>query len=125
MDGRGSTFESFAASHTIEPVQRVCFLLRVKPDRLDEYKAAHQNVWPEMRDALTRHGWRNYSLFLKEDGLLVGYVEVEDFQRSLAGMQTEEVNARWQAAMTQFFEPLTTGAADTSLVTLEQVFYLP
>jgi L-rhamnose mutarotase len=110
---------------TIRVVQRVCFLLRVKPDRLDEYRAAHRNVWPEMRDALTRHGWHNYSLFLGGDGLLVGYVEVQDFQRSVAGMQTEDVNARWQAAMTEFFEPLTTGAADTSLVTLEQVFYLP
>jgi L-rhamnose mutarotase len=106
-------------------VQRVCFLLRVKPDRLDEYKAAHTNVWPEMRDALSRHGWHNYSLFLGSDGLLVGYVEVEDFQRAVAGMQAEEVNARWQAAMTHFFEPLKTGAADTSLVTLEHVFYLP
>ena len=106
-------------------MQRVCFLLRVKRDRLDEYKAAHKNVWPEMREALSRHGWHNYSLFLADDGLLVGYVEVEDFGQSVAGMQAEEVNARWQAAMTDFFEPLTTGAADTSLVTLEQVFYLP
>src|SRR4051794_25431881 len=67
---------------TILPVQRVCFLLRVRPDRLDEYKAAHRNVWPEMRDALSRHGWHNYSLFLAEDGLLVGYVETDDFARA-------------------------------------------
>jgi L-rhamnose mutarotase len=107
-------------------VQRVCFLLRVKPDRLDEYKAAHRNVWPEMREALSRHGWHNYSLFLGKDGLLVGYVELDrDFEQAVAGMQGEDVNARWQAAMTDFFEPLKTGAADTSLVTLEQVFYLP
>jgi L-rhamnose mutarotase len=107
-------------------VQRVCFLLRVKPDRLDEYKAAHRNVWPDMRAALSRHGWHNYSLFLADDGLLVGYVEVEpDFEQAVAGMQREEVNARWQAAMIDFFEPLATGAADTSLVTLEQVFHLP
>jgi L-rhamnose mutarotase len=106
-------------------MQRVCFLLRVRKDRLDEYKAAHRNVWPEMRAALTRHGWQNYSLFLGEDGLLVGYVETEDFQTSVAGMQGEEVNGRWQATMKPFFEALQSGAADTSLVTLEQVFYLP
>jgi L-rhamnose mutarotase len=106
-------------------VQRVCFLLRVKPDRLEEYKAAHRDVWPEMRDALSRHGWHNYSLFLGADGLLVGYVETEDFARAVAGMQGEDINARWQAAMAHLFEPLATGAADTSLVTLEQVFFLP
>jgi L-rhamnose mutarotase len=118
-------FESASRWLTIRGVQRVCFLLRVKPDRLDEYKAAHRTVWPEMRDALSRHGWHNYSLFLADDGLLVGYLETEDFDRAVAGMQSEEVNARWQAAMKDLFQPLKTGAADTSLLTLEQVFYLP
>ena len=46
---------------------------------------------------------------------MVGYVEVEDFDRAVAGMQGEEVNARWQAAMRPLFEPLKSGAADTSL----------
>ncbi len=44
-------------------MQRICFLLKVKPDKLDEYKRRHQAVWPEMRDALSRTGWHNYSLF--------------------------------------------------------------
>jgi L-rhamnose mutarotase len=33
-------------------VERVCFLARVRPDRLDEYRARHESVWPEMRAAL-------------------------------------------------------------------------
>lgn len=108
-------------------MKRVCFTLRVRPDRLDEYKAAHRHVWPEMLDALRRHGWRNYSLFLGDDGLLVGYVEVADgdFDRAVAGMQREPVNARWQKEMAGFFEPLASGAADTSLIVLEPVFHLP
>jgi L-rhamnose mutarotase len=105
-------------------MQRICFLLRVRPDQLNEYKAAHRNVWPEMRAALTRHGWHNYSLFLGEDGLLVGYVETDDFDNAVAGMQNEEVNTRWQATMKPFFQSLKSGAADTSLVTLEQIFHL-
>ena len=110
---------------TESPVQRICFVLRVKRDRLDEYRRAHAEVWPEMRAALSRHGWRNYSLFLRPDGLLVGYLETPDFERAVAGMQTEEVNARWQAAMKEYFEPLETGAADTSLERLEPVFFQP
>ncbi|MGD0767051.1 MAG: L-rhamnose mutarotase [Tepidisphaeraceae bacterium] len=106
-------------------MQRVCFLLRVKSDRLAAYKKAHRNVWPEMLAALTRHGWTNYSLFLKSDGLLVGYVETPDFKRAVDGMQTEDVNTRWQAAMKDFFTTLGTGAADTSLEVLEEVFHLP
>ena len=105
-------------------MQRICFQLQVKKDRLAEYKEAHKNVWPEMRAALTKHGWHNYSLFLREDGLLIGYVETPDFKKAVAGMQNEPINARWQSAMKDFFVQLKSGAADTSLQTLEQVFYL-
>lgn len=106
-------------------MQRICFLLKVKKDRLDEYKARHQNVWPEMREALSRTGWHNYSLFLREDGLLVGYLETEDFQAAQEGMEKEEVNARWQAEMAEFFEALDGQRPDEAMRPLEQVFYLP
>src|SRR5262245_16067769 len=67
-------------------VERVCFALRVRANRLDEYRARHRAVWPEMLDALRATGWRNYSLFLSEDGLLIGYLETDDFEAALAGM---------------------------------------
>ena len=105
-------------------MQRICFLLQVKPDRLAEYKLAHTQVWPDMLAALSRHGWTNYSLFLKPDGLLVGYLETPDFQKALAGMQSEEINTRWQSAMKDFFMPLRNAAPDTSLERLEEVFHL-
>ncbi|MEZ4663650.1 MAG: L-rhamnose mutarotase [Caldilineaceae bacterium] len=60
-------------------MQRACFLLKVKPERLDEYKERHQNVWPDMLAALSETGWHNYS-FLREDGLLVGYFETPSLQ---------------------------------------------
>ena len=47
-------------------MQRICFTLQVKPDRLDEYRAIHQQVWPEMQQALRETGWQNYSLFLRK-----------------------------------------------------------
>ena len=106
-------------------MQRICFLLKVKQDRLDEYKQRHENVWPEMREALSRTGWHNYSLFLREDGLLVGYVETEDFQAALDGMAATEVNARWQAEMGEFFEALDGQRPDKAMRPLEQVFFLP
>lgn len=105
-------------------MRRYCFLLQVKPDRLDEYKERHREVWPEMLQALRDTGWRNYSLFLRPDGLLVGYVECEDFQACLDGMAAREVNARWQAEMSEFFVNLDGGAADRSMRPLEEVFHL-
>ncbi|WP_148572936.1 L-rhamnose mutarotase [Nocardioides caldifontis] len=105
-------------------MQRVCFRLRVKPDRLEEYKARHRAVWPEMLQALADHGWHNYSLFLGEDGLLIGYVETPSIEEAVAGMGTTEVNARWQAEMAQFFEDLEDAQPDTGFVQLEEVFHL-
>jgi L-rhamnose mutarotase len=77
---------------------RYCFLLRVRPERMDEYRRRHAAVWPEMLQALADTGWRNYSLFLAGDGLLVGYVEADDLQTSLDAMAGTEVNARWRTS---------------------------
>ena len=105
-------------------MERVCFLLRVRPDRLDEYKQRHRDVWPEMLDALRATGWRNYSLFLDADGVLVGYLETDDFQAALARMEATDVNARWQAEMSRYFELPGDERPDTGLRRLEEVFHL-
>jgi L-rhamnose mutarotase len=104
-------------------MERVCFLLQVRPERLEEYKARHVHVWQEMREALSSTGWRNYSLFLRNDGLLVGYLETPSFEKALAGMAALEVNQRWQEEMKPFFIGLR-GHADESMVRLEEVFHL-
>ena len=103
--------------------RRHCFLLRVRPERMEEYRRRHAAVWPEMLAALAETGWRNYSLFLSDDGLLVGYVEADDLRASLAAMARTEVNARWQAEMAPFFAGIEVGP-DEGLVLLEEVFHL-
>jgi L-rhamnose mutarotase len=94
------------------PTTRACFLLRVR-----------RAVWPEMLEALEETGWRNYSLFLGEDGLLVGYVECDDFLAVQARMNDHPIDARWQAEMAPFF----TADASTplsGLLQLREVFNL-
>lgn len=104
-------------------MRRVCFLLQVRPERLEEYRERHARVWPEMLDALRASGWRNYSLFLREDGLLVGYLETEDFAAARAAMARTAVNARWQAEMAPFFEG-PHGRPDEAMSELAEVFHL-
>jgi L-rhamnose mutarotase len=105
-------------------MERVCFLLKVRPDRLAEYRERHRAVWPDMLAALRATGWHNYSLFLRDDGLLVGYLETEDFPAALDGMARTDVNARWQAEMAPFFEDLDGRRPDQGLQTLAEVFHL-
>ncbi len=105
-------------------MQRVCFQLQVKPERLDEYVARHAAVWPEMLAALARTGWTNYSLFLRDDGLLIGYLETPSLAAAQAGMAATEVNARWQAEMAGFFVDLGEGRPDTAMTQLREIFHL-
>ena len=106
-------------------IDRVCFLMQLRADRIDDYLAAHHEVWPEMLDALQRTGWRNYSLFLRSDGLLIGYVEADDLQASQAAMARTDVNARWQAEMAEFFTGIDGRPPDEGFQLLTEVFHLP
>lgn len=105
------------------PHQRVCFLLQVRPERLEEYKTRHAAVWPEMLAALSEAGWHNYSLFLRGDGLLVGYFETPSLEAAQSGMAAREVNQRWQTEMAPFFANLA-GTPDQGFLRLEEVFHL-
>jgi L-rhamnose mutarotase len=126
-DGRGQR-ESFATLNNGLPVdapmKRVCFVLQVKPNRIEEYKRRHRAVWPEMLAALRETGWTNYSLFLRPDGLLIGYLETEDFDRARAQIARLEVNKRWQSQMADFFLQPDGLLPDQSIVSLEEIFHL-
>jgi L-rhamnose mutarotase len=103
---------------------RVCFLLKIRPDKVAQYKDRHAHVWPEMLEALEETGWRNYSIFLRRDGVLVGYLETDDFEKCCAAMKNHPVNTRWQTEMAQFFESLGDSAVDDNLFPLEEIFHL-
>jgi L-rhamnose mutarotase len=116
--------ESEIVSQVKRKTMRICFLLKVRPEKLEEYKARHERVWPEMQNALRESGWRNYSLFLRPDGLVVGYLEADDFEKCSAKMNHHPVNTRWQAEMAPLFEPSNGAAANGTLFPLEEVFHL-
>jgi L-rhamnose mutarotase len=89
-----------------------------------EYKARHAAVWSEMQEALRESGWRNYSLFLRPDGMVVGYLETDDFEKCCARMKEHPVNERWQREMVPFFESLNGAAPDDAISPLEEIFHL-
>jgi L-rhamnose mutarotase len=106
-------------------MKRVAFLLKVRQDKIEEYKMHHGAVWPEMLDALRRTGWHNYSLFMRDDGLLFGYFETPDsLQAAQAGMSQEDINTRWQEFMSPYFENLAGQQPDESMVELGEIFHL-
>jgi len=106
-------------------MKRIGFVLKVKRDKIEEYKQHHKKVWPEMLDALRRTGWHNYSLFMRADGTLFGYFETaENLEHAVAAMAKEEINSQWQKFMAPYFEALEASQPDESMKELEEVFHL-
>ncbi|WP_062289595.1 L-rhamnose mutarotase [Demequina phytophila] len=105
-------------------MSRVCFTLQVDPDRLEEYVDAHRAVWPEMLAAIRDAGRRSYSLFLRPDGLLVGYYETDDDSASAAALAADPRTARWEATMAPFFVSLEGDRADQGAPRLTEIFNL-
>lgn len=96
-----------------------------RPARAEPAPGVLWGFWAEQRSqGVWESGWRNYSLFLREDGLLFGYLETEDFGRARAEMARREVNLRWQQEMAPFFEGLEGRRPDEGMVLLEEVFHL-
>lgn len=103
--------------------ERVCFTLKIRPERVEEYRRQHARVWPEMLEALTTAGWRNYSLFVAEGGTVIGYFECDDVDAARAAMQATDVNTRWQAEMVPLLD--TAGQrADEAMQDHPEIFHL-
>ena len=83
-------------------MQRVGFLIRVKPEKIEEYRHHHNPIWPELATALKQAGMRNYSLWLLPDGTEFGYLECDDWAATCAILAKSDVHTRWQAFMKDF-----------------------
>ena len=104
-------------------MKRVAFQMKVKKEQLKEYVKWHENVWPEMIEALKKSEWKNYSLFMRKDGMIFGYVEVPDsFTLALDRMSGEEINDKWQDLMAPYFEIPDGTHPDENMIELEEIF---
>lgn len=100
--------------------ERSAFVLRVREDRIDDYIAAHRDVWPEMLEALRSAGISNYSIF-RDGNQVFGYFEADDLGAAAAYLAQQPVSARWQDAMAEFLEAR---VPDAGAPPLEQIFRL-
>lgn len=108
---------------------RVCFHLKVRAERLDEYRRLHAAVWPEMLAALREAGIREYSIFLWGDaerwglsaGHEFGFLECDDWGEVVRRLAANPVVERWERLMAEYLEtPVGTGGP----VVLEEIFRL-
>jgi L-rhamnose mutarotase len=100
--------------------ERTAFVLRVRPDKLDEYVRVHQEVWPEMLDAISAAGIRNYTIF-RDGNRMFGYFEADDLEAAGRYLAQQDVSTRWQDAMAELLEER---VPDGGPPALEEIFRL-
>ena len=105
-------------------MKRYASLFRIKPEMKAAYKKDHDEIWPDMADALRKSGFRNYSIYFRADGTLFAYFECEDPKKAFADMAKTEVNGRWQKAMDKYFVKSDPSVLGPVMEELEEVFHI-
>ena len=100
--------------------QRSAFVLRVRPDKIEEYIHAHREVWPEMLEALRGAGIHNYTIF-RDGNQMFGYFEADDLAAAERHLAQQAVSTRWQDSMAKLLEQRVPAGGPPAL---EEIFRL-
>ncbi|HHV99869.1 MAG TPA: L-rhamnose mutarotase [Clostridiaceae bacterium] len=100
-------------------------VIKVKPEKLEEYKKLHANAWPDVLKMIKECNINNYSIFYK-DGYLFAYFEYvgNDFEADMAKMAADPVTQKWWDVCKPCQEPLETIAEGEWWANMEEVFHL-
>jgi len=103
-------------------VKRLGWVAKIKPDRYEEYKCLHAEVWPDVLRRITACNLRNYSIYHK-DGTLFSYVEYvgEDLEADMAKMAADPATQKWWDLVVPMFEDAGDGGVWSDM---EEVFHL-
>lgn len=106
-------------------MKRYGSVIRVRPDKIAEYKRYHAAVWPDVLSMIRKCNIRNYSIYLQED-FLFGYFEYHgtDFQADMAKMAADPRTQEWWAVMKLMQQPLDTRQEGEWWADMEEVFHM-
>ena len=83
-------------------MRRIAFLIRVKPEKIEEYKKLHNPMPEDFVSEIKAAGIRNYSLWLRPDAVEFGYLECDDWDAACAYLAQSKVHDRWQIMMQDY-----------------------
>jgi len=109
----------------VERLKRVGSVIKVKPEKLEEYKRLHKNVWPEVLEMIKECNIQNYSIYYK-DGYLFSYFEYvgDNYEKDMEKMSQHKKTQEWWTVCKPCQIPLETRKDDEWWAEMEEVFHL-
>ena len=105
-------------------MKRYGMIIGIKPDKVEEYKKLHAEVWPGVLSMISECNIRNYSIYLK-DNMLFSYFEYtgDDFSADMGKMAADPLTQKWWDVCKPCQEPVDTRAEGEWWTELEEVFH--
>ena len=105
---------------------RMGWVIRVRPEKIAEYKRLHADVWPDVLAKIADCNIRNYTIYLREpENLLFAHFEYHgtDFDADMARMAADPVTQEWWAVCKPCQAPLETRKEGEWWADMEEVFH--
>lgn len=105
-------------------MKRYGSVIGVKPEKLDEYKKLHADVWPAVLKMIWDCNMRNYSIYYI-DGYLFSYYEYigTDYESDMAKMAADPVTQKWWDVCKPCQKPIEARNEGEWWASMEEVFH--
>ena len=105
-------------------MKRYGSVIKIKPEKLDEYKKIHSNIWPEVAKMITKCNITNYSIYHK-DGYLFSYFEYtgKNYKSDMGKMAADPITQKWWNICNPMQKPLETKKEEEWWAEAEEVFH--
>ncbi|MFC2158177.1 L-rhamnose mutarotase [Acidobacteriota bacterium] len=99
-------------------------IIKVKPEKLAEYKKLHQAVWPEVLSKIKECHIRNYTIFYR-DGCLYSYFEYigSDYEYDMRRMAEDSITQEWWKLTDPCQQPIETAVKGERWSPMQEVFH--
>jgi len=106
-------------------MKRYGMIIGVNPDKIEEYKKLHANVWPNVLKIISECNIRNYSIYLK-DNALFSYFEYtgDDFDADMDKMASDPTTQKWWDVCKPCQIPLASREEGEWWANMEEVFHM-
>ena len=103
-------------------MKRYAFKMKLKPGMMQEYKKRHDEIWPELSQAIRAAGISDYSIFLDEETNILFAVQLQAENNSAAELPRHPIVRKWWDYMAPLMETHPDHAPVS--VELKEVFHL-